>query len=84
MQGQRRNQKEEYHDDAQLDEKQQNEFAKFFLVNFEEMRRPGCGGVPKEKRRSKIEQGEDETDDERGEEEVPEENDFVAVHAAII
>ena len=48
------------------------------------MRRPGCAGVPKQERRAEIEQREDEADDKCGEEKVPEENYFVAVHAAII
>jgi hypothetical protein len=84
MQRQSRHKKEEYQHDAQLDKKQQNQSSKFFLVDFEEMRRPGCSGVPKQECRAEIEQGEDEPDYECGEEKVPEENDFIAFHAAII
>jgi hypothetical protein len=84
MQGQRRNEKKEYHDDAQLNEKQQHQISKFLFVDLEEARRPGCGGVPEEQRRSEIEQDEDETDDKCCVKEVPEENDFVALHASII
>jgi hypothetical protein len=84
MQGQRWNQKEEHHDDAQLNEKQQNQSAELPLIDLEEIRRPGCSGVPEEQRRNKIEQGEDETDDKRGVEKVPEKNDLVAVHVANI
>lgn len=84
MQSQRRYEKEKYEQDAQLDKKQENQSSKFFLVDFEEVRREGCTGFPKQQRRAEIEQSEDEPDNERGEEEVPEENDFLAVHAGII
>jgi hypothetical protein len=84
MQSQRRDEKEKYQHDAHLDEKQQDQSSEFFLVNFEEMRRPGCADFPKQERRAEIEQREDEADDKCGEEKVPEENYFVAVHAAII
>jgi tRNA G10 N-methylase Trm11 len=84
MQSQRRHEKEKYEQDAQLDKKQENQSPKFFLVDFEEMRRPGCAGVPKQKRCAEIEQCEQEADDKCGQEKVPEENNFVAVHAAII
>jgi hypothetical protein len=43
-----------------------------------------CVGVPKEKRRAEIEQCEQEADNKCGQEKVPEENYFVAVHATII
>jgi hypothetical protein len=84
MQSQRRHEKEKYYHDTQLDKKQENQSAEFFLVDFEEMRRPRCAGVPKQERRAEIEQREDEPDDKCGEKKVPEENNFVAVHAAII
>lgn len=48
------------------------------------MFRPRDGRVPKQSGGSEIEQGEKESDDECGEEEVPEENDLLAIHAAII
>ena len=48
------------------------------------MRRPGCAGVPKQKRRDEIEQTEDEADDKGGEEKVSEEDDPFALHVAII
>jgi hypothetical protein len=84
MQSQRRHEKKEYEHNAQLDEKQQDESSEFFLVDLEEMHCEGCTGFPKEERRAEIKQSEHEADDECGEEKVSEENDFVAVHAAII
>ena len=59
-------------------------FFLFFLIGFEEMRRPRCAGVPKQKRRAEIQQCEQEADDKCDQEKVSEENDFVAVYAAII
>ncbi len=84
MQSQRRHEKEKYEEDAQLDKKQENQSSKFFFVDFEEMRRPICAGVPKQERRAEIEQSEEQADNKGGEEKIPEENNFVAVHAAII
>ncbi len=84
MQSQDWHKKEKYEHDAQLDKKQENQFSKFFFVDFEEMRRPICAGVPKQERRAEIEQSEEQANNECGEEKVPEENNFVAVHAAII
>src|SRR5207253_473916 len=69
---------------AQLDEEQQNQPAKFFLFDFEEMRRPGCAGVPKQESRAEIEQGEYEADDKCAEEKVPEKDDLLAFHGPII
>ena len=48
------------------------------------MCRQEYAGVPKQERGPEIEQSEDETDNKCGEEKVPEENDFIAFHAAII
>ena len=84
MQSQRRHEKEKYEQDAQLDKKQENQSSKFFLVNFEEMRRPICAGVPKQERRAEIEQSEEQANNECGEEKVPEENDPFSLHVAII
>ena len=84
MQGQSRNEKEKYYYDAHLDEKQQDQFSKFFLVDLEQMRRHRCAGFPKEERHAQIEQGEYETDDECAKEKVPAKNDLVAFHVAII
>jgi hypothetical protein len=84
VQGQCRHQKEKYEHDTQLDEEQQNQSAEFFFVDFEEACRPGCAGVPKQERRTEIEQSEYEADDKCAEEKVPEENDLLAFHAAII
>jgi hypothetical protein len=67
-----------------LDEKQQEEPSKFFLVDFEKVRRSGCAGVPKQERRAEIDEGKDEADDKRSDEKVPEENDLLAFHAVII
>src|SRR2546428_1049872 len=78
MQSQSWHQKEEYEHDAQLDEEQQNQSAEFFFVDFEELRRPRNGSVPKQSRRSEIEQREYEADDKCTEEKVPEENDLLA------
>src|SRR5438094_9342931 len=83
MQSQSWHQKEKYEDDAQLDEEQQHQSAEFLFVDFEEACRPGCAGVPKQSRRSEIEQREDETDDKCAEEKVAEENDLFAFHAAL-
>jgi hypothetical protein len=83
MQGQSWHQKEEYEHDTQLDEEQQHQSAEFFFVDFEEVRRPGCAGAPKQERRAEIEQSEYEADDKCAEEKVPEENDPFAFHAAI-
>ncbi len=58
MQSQSWHQKEEYEHDAQLDEEHQNQSAEFFLIDFEEVHRPGCAGVPKQERRAEIEQSE--------------------------
>ena len=58
MECQRRYKKEKYEHDAQLDEKKQHQSAEFFLVDFEEMRREGCTGFPKQQCRAEIEQGE--------------------------
>ena len=84
VQSQRWHEKEEYKHDAQLDEEQQDQSSEFFLVDFEEMCGPGCAGVPKQDCRPEIKQGEDEADDKGGEEKVSEEDDLIAVHAAII
>jgi hypothetical protein len=84
MQSQRWHKKKEYQHDAQLDKKQQNQSAEFFVVDFEEARRHGCAGVPKQERRTKIEQGEYQADDKCDKKEVPEEKDLLAVHVAII
>ena len=84
MQSQCRHEKEKYEHDTELDEKQQDNPSEFFLVDFEEMRREGCAGFPKQQCRAEIKQREDQADNKCGEEKVPEENDFVAVHAAII
>ena len=84
MQSQSRHEKEKYERDAQLDEKQKNQSSKFFLVDFEEVRRPRGTGVPKQDCRREIEQGEDEADTKGGEEKVSEEDDLFALHVAII
>jgi len=84
VQGQGRNEKEKYQHDAQLDEKQQYQSAKFFFVDLEQMRRHGCAHFPKEERHAQIEQGEYEADNKCVEEKVPEKNDLVAFHVAII
>jgi hypothetical protein len=84
MQRQSWHEKEKYEHDAQLDEEEQNQSSKFFLVDFEQMCRPGCAGVPKQERSAEIEQREYEADDKRGEEKVPKENDFIVFHVAII
>ena len=84
MQGQRRQQKEEYDHDAQLEEKHQDQSSEFSFVDFKEMRCPEDAGIPKDKRRDEIEQGKCEADDECAEEKVPKENDFLAFHAEII
>ena len=83
MQSQSWHQKEKYEDDAQLDEEQQHQSAEFLFVDFEEACRPGCAGVPKQERRSEIEQSEYEADEKCAEEKVPEENDLFAFHAAL-
>ena len=83
VQSQSWHQKEEYEHDTQLDEEQQHQSAEFLFVDFEEACRPGCAGVPKQERRSEIEQSEDETDDKCAEEKVAEENDLFAFHAAL-
>ena len=83
MQSQSWHQKEEYEHDAQLDEEQQNQSAEFFFVDFEELRRPRNGSVPKQSRRSEIEQREYEADDKCTEEKVPEENDLLAFNTAL-
>jgi hypothetical protein len=84
VQSQSRDEEEKYEHDAELDEKEQNQLSEFFLIDFEEVRRPGDTGVPKQSGRGGIEQGEDEADDKYGKEKIPEENDFVAFHVAII
>jgi hypothetical protein len=66
-----------------LNEEQQNQSSKFFLVDFEEVRRPRGGCVPEQSRRSEIKQCEYEADDEGAKEEVPEEDDLFAFHTAI-
>jgi hypothetical protein len=72
MQGQPRNEKEKNDHDAQFDKEQQNQISELFLVNFEEVSRHGQARVPEQHRRSEKEQSQNETDDERGEEKVPE------------
>jgi hypothetical protein len=84
MQGQSGHKKEEYQHHAQLDEKQQDQSSELFLVDFEEMCRPSHGGVPEQDGRCEIEKREYKADDECGEQKAPEEDDFVAVHVAII
>ena len=84
MERQSWHEKKEYYDDAHLDEKQQDQSSKFFFVDLEQMRRHGCARFPKEERHAEIEQGEYEADNECGEEKVPEKNDLVAFHVAII
>jgi hypothetical protein len=84
MQSQRWHEKEKYEHDAELDKKEQDQPSEFFLVDFEEMRCPRCAGFPKQQRCAEIEQREDQADDKGGEEKVPEENNFLAVHVAII
>jgi len=84
MQRQSWHEKKEYYDDAHLDEKQQDQSSKFFFVDLEQMRCHGCTSFPKEEGRAEIKQGECNTDDKCAEEKVPEENDLIAFHAAII
>ena len=84
MQCQCGHEKEEHEHDAQLDEEKQDQSSEFFLLDFEEMRCPRGTGFPKQQRCTEIKQREDQADDNCGEEEVSEENDFVAVHVAII
>jgi hypothetical protein len=84
MQRQCWHEEEEYKHDAQLDKEQQNEFAKFSLVDVEEMCRPSGAGIPKQERRAEIKQREDQADHKCREEKVPEENDLLAFHGAII
>jgi hypothetical protein len=83
VESQRRHEKEKYQHDAQLDEEQQNQSAEFLFVDFEEMRRPRCAGVPKQERRTEIEQSEYEADDKGAKEKVPGENDLFAFHTAL-
>jgi hypothetical protein len=84
MQRQSWHEEEKYQHDAQLDEKQQDQSSKFFFVDLEQMRRHGCARFPQEERQAEIEQGEYEADNECTEEKVPEKNDLVAFHVAII
>ena len=84
MQSQSRHEKEEYDYDTQLNEEEQNQSAEFFLVDFEELRRPRGSHVPKQSRGREIKQREYEADDKGGEEKISEENDFFALHVAII
>ena len=84
MQSQRWHKEEKYEHDAQLDKKEHNQSSKFFLVDFEEVRRPRGTGVPKQGCRAEIEESEDEADDKGGEEKVSEEDDLFALHVAII
>jgi len=80
MQSQSWHKKEKYQHHAQLEEKQQNQFSEFLLLNFKEMRRPGYTGVPKEIRGDKVEQSKGKADDKGAEEHVPEENDLFVFH----
>jgi hypothetical protein len=84
MQCQGRHEKEKDDHDAQLDEEQQDQSPKFFLVDFEEVRGPEYPGAPEQSRRGEIEQCEKKTDEKGSVEKVPEENNLVAVHAATI
>jgi hypothetical protein len=84
VQSQRWHEKEKHEHNAQLDEEQQDQSAEFFFVDFAEECRPRNDSVPKQSRRRKIKQGEYKADDKCAEEKVPEENDFLAFHAAII
>jgi hypothetical protein len=84
MQREGRHKKEKPQHDPDLDEKKKNQSSEFFLVDFEEMFRLGCAEVPRELSPPQIEQGEYEADDKCGEEKVPKENDFLALHSAII
>ncbi|PYL05463.1 MAG: hypothetical protein DME31_00135 [Verrucomicrobia bacterium] len=58
MQSQSWHEKEEYDYYTQLYEKQQNQSAEFFLVDFEQVRRPRNRSVPKQNRRGEVEQRE--------------------------
>jgi hypothetical protein len=84
MQSQSWHEEKEHDYDTQLDEKQQNQSAEFFLVYFEESRRPRSSRVPEQSRGDEIEQRECEGDDKCAKEKVPEENDLFAFHSAII
>ena len=84
MQSQSWHEKEEYDYYAQLYEKQQNQSAEFFLVDFEQVRRPRNHSVPKQNRRGEVEQREYKADDKSAEEKVPKEDDSFAVPGAII
>jgi hypothetical protein len=83
MQSQSWHEKEEHEHHTQLDEEQQNQSAEFFLVDFEEIRRPRGSRVPEQNRRGEIKQCEYEADDKCAEEKVPEEDDSLAFHTAI-
>ncbi len=84
MQRQSWHKKEKYQHHPQLDEEQQNQSAEFFLIDFEEVRRPRGSRVPEQSHRGEIEQREYEADDKCAEEKVAKENDFLAFHAGAI
>jgi hypothetical protein len=82
MQSQRWHKKEKDNHHAQLDEEQQHKPSEFLFIDEKEVTRPPDSCTPKKTCRGEIEQRKDKADDKCGEEEVSEENNFVAFHAA--
>ena len=80
MQSQSWHKKQKYHHESHIREKCEHDSSEFFLVHFIELSHPLCRGVPKNVGRDDIEQREYDAGDERTEEKIPEENDFVAFH----
>jgi hypothetical protein len=80
MQSQRRHKEQEHDHDPDLQKEKKNDSSEFFLINLEQMNHPRCPGIPKRVGENEEKKNEDNADDKRAEEEVPKENDFLALH----
>src|ERR1700738_1038705 len=80
MQSQRRHKEQEHDHDPGLQKEKQHDSSEFFLINLEQMNHPRCPGIPKRVGENEEKKNEDNADDKRAEEEVPKENDFLALH----
>lgn len=80
MQREGRHEKEKDEDDAHVGEKLQDNSAKILFIYREQVCDPPRPGVPKCQRHDQEEEGEEQADDERTKEEVPEKNNLFGFH----
>jgi len=80
VQSQRRDKEEKDNNYPYIREKVQSKRTQFFFGQFKSFNEPGGIGMPQGQRGNPVEEGEEDTNDKGAQEQVPEENDFFAVH----